>query len=84
MCGPGHAGEDLEVMAEPRVVAGATELEALLAARRPQLVEVLGPEEHRWARLPGAIDVPLGDIGAAIPAAIDPRRPVVAYCNDFL
>jgi len=61
-------------------------LQELLAdpQKQVQLVEVLDAEEYGWAHLPGAINVPLKTIGETVPEAIDPARPVVAYCNDFL
>lgn len=59
-------------------------LERLRAERDAQLVEVLGPDEYRWAHLPGAVNVPIADIAVRLPDVIDPSRPVVAYCNDFL
>jgi len=59
-------------------------LQELTSAQRVQLVEVLAGEEYEWAHLPGAINVPLREIGGEVPAAIDATRPVVAYCHDFL
>lgn len=59
-------------------------LRRLLADGQAQLVEVLGTDEYRWARLPGAIHVPLEDIATRLPAGIDPARPLVTYCNDYL
>lgn len=59
-------------------------LRRVLADGQAQLVEVLGAEEYRWAHIPGAIHVALEDIGAGLPTGIDPARPLVTYCNDFL
>lgn len=53
-------------------------------AQQVQLVEVLAAEEYEWAHLPGAINVPLREIGEAVPEAIDASRPVVVYCHDSL
>jgi rhodanese-related sulfurtransferase len=50
----------------------------------PQLVEVLPAREYQWAHLPGAVNVPLTRIGASPPTGLDPARPVITYCNDFL
>jgi rhodanese-related sulfurtransferase len=60
------------------------ELRRLIAEGDPQIIEVLGPKEFAWAHLPGARNIPLEQIGDAVPAGIDPLRPVVTYCNDFL
>ena len=59
-------------------------LQEMIADQQVQLVEVLDAEEYAWAHLPGALNVPLEEIGDAVPAAIDASRPVIAYCNDFL
>jgi rhodanese-related sulfurtransferase len=62
-----------------------TDLDAVLANDGVQVVEVLPSEEHAWAHLPAAISIPLKELdseGSA--AALDRRRPVVVYCNDFL
>ncbi len=61
-----------------------SELTQLLDARRPQLIDVLGAGDFRWAHLPGARNVPLSHIKGVAPDAIDQARPVVVYCNDFL
>lgn len=49
-----------------------------------QVVEVLPDEEYQWAHLPGAVHLPLKQLDAYSAAGLDPSRPVVAYCNDFL
>jgi rhodanese-related sulfurtransferase len=55
-----------------------------LIADGVQIVEVLPHEEHAWAHLPGAANIPLRELDADGSAALDRRRPVVVYCNDFL
>ncbi|MFI7703363.1 CBS domain-containing protein [Nonomuraea sp. NPDC049480] len=54
----------------------------LVAARQAQLVEVLPEEEYAWAHLPRAVNLPLAALGD--PSALDPARPVVVYCHDWL
>jgi rhodanese-related sulfurtransferase len=46
-----------------------------------QVVDVLPHETYLREHLPGAINLPLADIGAAVDK-LDPRRPVVVYCYD--
>jgi rhodanese-related sulfurtransferase len=48
-----------------------------------QLVEVLGHEEYEDEHLPGAIDIPLKELGAAAASRLDPARPVIVYCYDY-
>jgi rhodanese-related sulfurtransferase len=61
-----------------------TDLDALLAHDGVQVVEVLPSEEHAWAHLPGAINIPLKELDSDGSAVLDRRRPIVVYCNDFL
>jgi adenylyltransferase/sulfurtransferase len=57
------------------------ELEALLAADPDvQLVDVREPWEVAIAAIPGAIVLPLGQLPNLLDA-LDPDRPVVAYCH---
>jgi len=79
----GRHDHDAPARPAPRSL-GLDGLQRLLAERDPLLIEVLGPDDYRWAHLPGAFNVPLDQIGTQLPADIDPARPVVAYCNDFL
>ncbi|WP_219518669.1 rhodanese-like domain-containing protein [Nonomuraea ceibae] len=55
-----------------------------LLARQAQLVEVLPGREYAWAHLPGAVNVPLKGFDEAAAGALDPGRPVVVYCHDWL
>jgi rhodanese-related sulfurtransferase/CBS domain-containing protein len=48
-----------------------------------QLVEVLPAEEYQWAHLPGAVNVPLAELGSGT-VPLDRSRPVIVYCNDTL
>lgn len=49
-----------------------------------QLVEVLPAADYGEEHLPGAVNVPLREIGKRARAVIDPKRPVVVYCYDSL
>ncbi len=49
-----------------------------------QLVEVLPHEEYSEEHLPGAINIPLKDLNAVTTATLDPTKPVVVYCYDYL
>lgn len=58
---------------------GATEPEALEHGRHV-VVDVREPEEYRSGHVPGAVNIPLGELerrAGELPAG----RPVVAYCN---
>ena len=49
-----------------------------------QLVEVLPHEEYSEEHLPGAINIPLKNLNAETTATLDPSKPVVVYCYDYL
>ncbi len=48
------------------------------------LVEVLPPEEYAEAHIPGAVNVPLKELGPDSVASLDRRRAIVVYCWDQL
>ena len=48
-----------------------------------QLVEVLPPGDYDWLHIPGAINLPLKELGKLAPAALDPNQPVIVYCHEF-
>ena len=48
------------------------------------LVEVLPHEEYSEEHLPGAINIPLKNLNAVTTATLDPSKPVVVYCYDYL
>lgn len=60
--------------------AGRSDVERLMGDGA-QIVEVLPRGEYEWAHLPGAVHLPLK---AFDPTSLDPNRPVVVYCHDFL
>jgi len=55
-----------------------------LLARGAQLVEVLPQGEYEDEHLPGAINIPLKQLTAEGVHLLDPDKPVVVYCWDYL
>jgi phage shock protein E len=49
-----------------------------------QLVEVLPPREYQEQHLPGAVSIPLKELGPHTAASLDRGRPVVVYCWDSI
>ena len=62
---------------------GLDRLQELLAAGA-QLVEVLPAKEYGQAHLPGALNLPLGDLHEPEVSVLDRARPVIVYCWDPL
>jgi rhodanese-related sulfurtransferase len=56
----------------------------LIATRDAQLVEVLPEREYTWAHLPKAVNMPLAGIDGSAKSGLDPGRPVIVYCHDWL
>jgi rhodanese-related sulfurtransferase len=54
-----------------------------LTGQGTQLVEVLPAEEYELAHLPGAVSLPLADLGQGT-VPLDRSHPVIVYCNDTL
>lgn len=46
------------------------------------LIEVLGEEEYEEGHLPGAINIPLADIGKEVKDELDTEREIIVYCAD--
>jgi rhodanese-related sulfurtransferase len=59
-------------------------LRSLLDRGDAQLVEVLPSEEYEEEHLPGAISLPLKTLDASTAAVLDPSRPVIVYCWDYI
>lgn len=55
-----------------------------LIGRGAQLVEVLPEAEYAEAHLPGAVNIPLTQLGASTTRLLDRERAVVVYCWDSL
>jgi len=53
-----------------------------LTGQGAQLVEVLPAGDYDWARLPGAVSIPLKELDARA-GELDRSRPVIVYCNDW-
>jgi rhodanese-related sulfurtransferase len=53
-----------------------------LTGQGAQLVEVLPAEEYDWAHLPGAVNLPLKQLGTST-GQLDRSRPVIVYCHDW-
>jgi rhodanese-related sulfurtransferase len=47
-----------------------------------QLVEVLPAAEYEDEHLPGAINLPLKELGQLAADRLDRSRPVIVYCHD--
>jgi rhodanese-related sulfurtransferase len=62
---------------------GRDEVQRLLREEEGQLVEVLPPAEYEEEHLPGAVSIPLRQLGAEAKERLDPSRPVVVYCYDY-
>ena len=60
------------------------EVRRLVDEEDAQLVEVLPHPEYEAVHLPGAINLPLEEIDGRATELLDPNRPVVVYCNDYL
>ncbi|UDY37535.1 rhodanese-like domain-containing protein [Dermatobacter hominis] len=58
------------------------ELRRMVEAGDPQLVEVLPSAAYDEEHLPGAISLPLADLGPDAAERLDRSRPVVTYCYD--
>jgi len=63
-------------------VIGRDELREL-TGQDAQLAEVLPAEDYAWARLPGAVNLPLKELDAGT-GQLDRSRPVIVYCHDSL
>ena len=63
-------------------VIGRDELREL-TGQDAQLAEVLPAEDYAWARLPGAVNLPLKQLDAST-GQLDRSRPVIVYCHDSL
>ncbi len=53
-----------------------------LLAERAHLVEVLPEEEFQEEHLPGAVNIPLKELGDRA-SELDRSRPVIVYCHDY-
>src|SRR5438105_3496028 len=56
----------------------------LLREENAQLVEVLPRQDYEEEHIAGAISIPLKELDREAPLRLDRRRPVIAYCWDYL
>lgn len=63
---------------------GRDEVRALVRDEGAQLVDVLPAAEFSDEHLAGAINIPLRRLDADTATALDPARPVIVYCHDWL
>ena len=56
----------------------------LLEEGGAQLVDVLPPDEYAESHLPGAINIPLKELGRETTEQLRRDAPVITYCHDFL
>ncbi|MFI2200447.1 rhodanese-like domain-containing protein [Streptomyces sp. NPDC020192] len=68
----------------PTRVMDRREVRRLVEEEQAQLVEVLPREEYDQAHLPGAVHLWLRDLDREATRRLDPGRPVVVYCWDWL
>jgi rhodanese-related sulfurtransferase len=54
-----------------------------LLTRQAQLVEVLARPEYEEEHLPGAVSIPLKELGQEARKQLDRERAVVVYCHDY-
>ena len=54
-----------------------------LVAEGAQLVEGLPADEYEDEHLPGAVNIPLKELGERASRELDQARPVVVYCYDY-
>lgn len=62
---------------------GRGELRRLRDEEDVQLVEVLPAAEFQDEHLPGALNIPLKELGVRALAELDCTRPVIVYCHDY-
>ncbi|MFF5019711.1 rhodanese-like domain-containing protein [Streptomyces sp. NPDC001165] len=68
----------------PTRVMDRQKVRRLVEEEQAQLVEVLPREEYEQAHLPGAVHLWLRDLDREARNRLDPNRPVVVYCWDWL
>lgn len=49
-----------------------------------QLVEVLASDQYKKEHIPGAVNIPLHEIDKHTTQHLDPDKPVIVYCFDYL
>ncbi len=54
-----------------------------MVAAGAQLVDVLPAGDYTAEHIPGAVSIPLKDLGREAMRRLDAGRPVVVYCHDY-
>lgn len=63
---------------------GRDEVRRLVEQEKAQIAEVLPRAEYDWARLAGAVHLPLKKLSRDLAADVLNRdHPVIVYCNDY-
>jgi rhodanese-related sulfurtransferase len=65
-------------------VISRDEVRDLVQRQRAQLVDVLRRDEYDEEHIAGAVNLPLKELNRATAQQLDPARPVITYCHDFL
>jgi rhodanese-related sulfurtransferase len=59
------------------------DVQRLIREEQAQLVEVLPADEFEDEHLPGALNIPLKQLGRDSTTSLDRRRPAIVYCYDY-
>lgn len=62
---------------------GLPDLKRLLADG-VQVIDVLAPNEYVEQHLPGAVNIPLKQLGSQTTAGLDHHKSIAVYCHDAL
>jgi rhodanese-related sulfurtransferase len=65
-------------------VIDRAEARRMLASEHAQLIDVLPREDFESEHIPGALNLPLKELGPKTAAGLDRERPLIVYCDDFL
>ncbi|UGY91253.1 CBS domain-containing protein [Streptomyces gobiensis] len=65
-------------------ITDRNEVRRLVKHEAAQLVEVLPRGEYEHEHIAGAVHIPLRELDRRAKAELDPSKPVIVYCNDFL
>lgn len=65
-------------------IMNRNEVRRLIDREAAQLVEVLPRREYEDEHIAGALHIPLRELDRRARDELDPSRPVIVYCNDFL
>ena len=63
---------------------GRDDVQRLAEEEGAQIVDVLPVPEYEDEHLSGAVSLPLKRLSRETAAQLDPGRPVIVYCHDFL